>query len=256
MARKPSRTTGRYSQVGRGNAKGRKVVDKARARDDDELPAGPDFHPGPLPPMGAGGDVNLRDEDYAVIAPRPYTYGPSSTTVLNEERKAVYLDSFARNGREALAAQHAGVSLVVVKANLRSDPDFAALKEEAWQVYRDRVIAQTSRLAFEGTWEPVVGRVGRDLDGIIGWKRRIEYRALEAEQRRCVPEYRPHSTLDVNARVGVLVVRQPPSEASWETTYGKEQLLTADPLEGIEGAADAMAATRLDPNGLDDRGED
>jgi hypothetical protein len=48
-----------------------------------------------------------------------------------------------------------------------ADPEFAVLWDEALDVAIDAMEREAHRRAFEGTEEPIIGRVGRDRDDII-----------------------------------------------------------------------------------------
>lgn len=116
------------------------------------------------------------------------------------------LAAFAQSGVKYLAAAAAGVSGETVRQHLRTDEVFAEAWEDAYGEYQARLVAEIHRRGVEGTLEPVIGRVGKDEDGVITYVRRYSDRLLEFEAKRHMPEYRDKQQVDMNVTGGVLVV--------------------------------------------------
>lgn len=166
---------------------------------------------------------------------------PERCRVFDAEAKRLYLEDLAISGRKYRASQIAGCNMVTVTKHRKSDPEFAAAEEEALSAYRDRVRATVQNRAIEGVLEPIIGRVAKDVDGIIGYKRRYSDQLLVMEAKRVDEEYRDKSTVDVNVKAGVLVLGAPRSTQDWEATHSGQKL-PEDPLEGLPGVNAGMIA--------------
>lgn len=187
--------------------------------------------------------LTLPAPTYEVSAPpaRHRTLKEDDARVLfTPEVRAMYLEQLARTGRKYLAAQLAGTTCRTVARHAKVDPELMEEIEEAMEAYRDTVRATVQRRALEGDLEPIIGRVGKDRDGIIAYKRRFSDTILLAEAKRVDPEYRDKSTVDMNVKAaGVLVVGTMMSAGEWAAQFGGQQLPT-DPLAGLPGVTEDM----------------
>lgn len=80
-------------------------------------------------------------------------------------------------------------------------PDLNALKDEAKELYREKISRAVHNRAIEGWLEPVFYK-----GGLVGYIRRFSDRMLELQAKRHIPEYRDKSAVDMNVAGGVLVV--------------------------------------------------
>lgn len=73
----------------------------------------------------------------------------------------------AKRGIVLDACLVAGVSRTTAYEWKNTDPEFAAVWDEALETAADVLEAETWRRAVEGTRKPVIGRVAKDQDGIL-----------------------------------------------------------------------------------------
>jgi hypothetical protein len=78
-----------------------------------------------------------------------------------------FLAELALRGNISDAARAAGVSRRTPYEWRDADPDFAAAWQEALETAIDAMEREAHRRAFEGTSKPIIGRVGKDEDGIL-----------------------------------------------------------------------------------------
>lgn len=81
--------------------------------------------------------------------------------------REAFLMELAVRGNISDSAKAAGVSRRVVYEWRAADPEFAALWDEALDTAIDAMEREAHRRAFEGTRKPVIGRIGKDEDGIV-----------------------------------------------------------------------------------------
>lgn len=94
-----------------------------------------------------------------------------------------------------------GVSYRTFGVLVKTYPGFKALKEEAQDLYRDKVSRAVHNRAIVGWLEPQFHK-----GQFCGYIRKFSDRMLELQAKRYVPEYRDKSAVDVNVKGGVLVV--------------------------------------------------
>lgn len=80
-------------------------------------------------------------------------------------------------------------------------PALQALKDEAKDLYRDKVSRAVHNRAIDGWLEPVFYK-----GELIGYIRKFSDRMLELQAKRYIPAYRDKSAVDLNVAGGVLVV--------------------------------------------------
>lgn len=175
------------------------------------------------------------DQYKALSTPAPVD--PAKAWKFDEKTREVYLRALAATGIKGMSAHIAGVSALTVRNHRRSDKDFARREAEAELAYNGRLENELNRQGLEGEWEPQFGRVARDQDGVVGYVKRKNFRALELLVKKRMPAYARtgHSEGEGGARTGVLVVYPIKSAAEWERDTAGERL-PRDPLHGIEGA--------------------
>lgn len=179
----------------------------------------------------------------AVPAP---AHKPISGYVFDDTRRTLYLEALASSGRKYYAAALVGVSCITVNRHIAADTDFAACVEEALEAYKDKVRQVIQRRALEGDLVPVIGRVGRDKDGIIAYTRKFSDNLLAMEAKRIDPEYREKAQVDVTVKhSGVLVVAAAPSTLDWESQHSGQRL-PADPLVGLPGITPEMVQSVME----------
>lgn len=199
--------------------------------------------------------VHGQQSHYEVLKARKYVGRQDLNAHINgytftTEVKLAYVEALALTGRKHQAAQAVEVSSSTVSRHIALDPEFSLAVDEAMQAYADKVRETVQRRALEGDLEPIVGRVGKDQDGIIGYKRRFSDNLLAMEAKRVDSEYRQSATLDVNVKVsGVLVVSASLPPGDWQSQYGGQQL-PLDPLAGLPGINEQMIAEVADKGDL------
>lgn len=83
-------------------------------------------------------------------------------------KKRAFLAAFALTGNVLVASETAGVPRRTIYEWRRADPEFAAAMDLAREEACDRLEEEARRRAYDGTEEPVFGRVERDRDGQVG----------------------------------------------------------------------------------------
>lgn len=111
------------------------------------------------------------------------------------------LNHIVNYGVIAHACLSKGVSSRTLDELVKAYPGLAALKDEAKDLYRDKVSRTVHNRAIDGWLEPVFYK-----GSLIGFVRKFSDRMLELQAKRYVPEYRDKSAVDVNVAGGVLVV--------------------------------------------------
>ena len=166
--------------------------------------------------------------------------GAIANRVFDEPAQAIYLKVLAECGRKAHACKAAGIGMQVLYHTRKTDKVFAELEEEAAAHYADKWISKVQELGFEGVLEPIVGRIGKDEDGVVTHKRVYNTALIQMEARRVVDGYNPKVDVSVTQKVGVVVVRRPSvSVDDWTKDYGGQKLPT-DPLQGLPGIDSSM----------------
>lgn len=135
--------------------------------------------------------------------------GTGVWTKFSDAAKDRACERYARSGVIYLACAAAGVSYETLRQHLRTDELFAEAWEEARLDYCASLEAEVHRRAVEGVREPIIGRVGKDEDGVITYVRRYSDRLLEFHAKRHIAEYRERSQVDVSVQGGVMVIAQP-----------------------------------------------
>lgn len=175
-----------------------------------------------------------------VVRQTPSTHALDARCLFTEDVQAFFLEQLAATGRKYMAAAQAGTTCRTVDRHRKDDPEFAARYDEAMEAYKDHVRATVQRRALEGDLVPIVGRVGKDRDGIIAYTRKFSDTLLLAEAKRVDPEYRERSSVDMNVKAaGVLVVGTMMGPADWQAAFGGQHLPT-DPLAGLPGVTQDM----------------
>lgn len=110
------------------------------------------------------------------------------------------------------ACMSKGVSSRTLEEIVKQYPALMALKDEAKDLYRDKVSRAVHNRAIEGWLEPVFYK-----GGLVGFVRKFSDRMLELQAKRYIPEYRDRSAMDVNVAGGVLVVNSEgiPDKEAW-----------------------------------------
>jgi hypothetical protein len=82
-------------------------------------------------------------------------------------KKRAMLAALARTGVVVEACRAAKVGRTSHYAWLKEDPQYAAAVEDAMEQAADLLEAEARLRATEGVEEPIIGRVGKDQDGVI-----------------------------------------------------------------------------------------
>lgn len=152
------------------------------------------------------------------------------------EAKARALKAYASTGRLNMAAAAGGVCPQTIKNHLRDDELFARLWDEAKEEFATRLQLGLFQRGFIGTPEPIVGRVAKDCDGVIGYKLTRSDNIALALGRAFLPELREKVDHDVNVSGGVLVVSAALTDDEWEARWSVPREQPTIPLlESIRG---------------------
>lgn len=118
-----------------------------------------------------------------------------------EEVLAHILNHIVNYGIIADACISKGVSYRQFGDLCKAFPELSTLKNEAKDLYRDKVSRAVHNRAIDGWLEPVFYK-----GDCVGYVRKFSDRMLELQAKRYIPEYRDKSAVDVNVAGGVLVV--------------------------------------------------
>lgn len=114
---------------------------------------------------------------------------------------ASVLNHIVNYGVLAHACLSQGVSYRTFETLVKDYPDFGSLKDEAQELYRDKVSRAVHNRAITGWLEPQYYK-----GAFSGYIRKFSDRMLELQAKRYIPEYRDKTAVDVNVKGGVLVI--------------------------------------------------
>lgn len=89
------------------------------------------------------------------------------TKATRQRARETFLTELAQRGNVSAAAEAGGLSRVWYYEERQRDPVFAALWDDALETAIDAMELEARRRAVEGVEKPLIGRVGKDQDGII-----------------------------------------------------------------------------------------
>jgi len=128
----------------------------------------------------------------------------------------------------------AGVFLSAMQTvvnHLEIDPDFEKQRDEALEVYRDKVVMHHNKLLFEGEITQKFDNKG----ALIETKHTFPIRLIELELKRVEPAYRDKQTIDFGAGGGGELVAPPElTPAQWIEQQEKNNTEKKPPVT-IEG---------------------
>ena len=144
---------------------------------------------------------------------------------LTQERMEQFLELYAKTGVINKTAELLAIGVSQIKDARQRDKEFAAAFDEATERYVDSLKEEAHRRAVEGIDRPIVGRVGKDEDGVITYERVYSDKLLVELLRSKSTDFRqsniPPAVAAVAAQGGVLVlpVRAPMSPGEWEKQF-------------------------------------
>lgn len=89
------------------------------------------------------------------------------TKATRQRMREMFLNELAQRGIVQDAAMVAGLSRQSFYEWRNNDPEFAADWDEALEIANDALEREAWRRAVEGVDKPLIGRVGKDQDGVI-----------------------------------------------------------------------------------------
>jgi hypothetical protein len=150
---------------------------------------------------------------------------------------AAILNNIINCGVYYKACVAAGISMRYLNKITQAFPVLKEIVEDARAIYCDRVAEAIHNRAVNGWDEPVFYQ-GEQVGEITKYSDRL----LELLAKRHIPEFRDHTTSDVNVSGGVLVVHEPAvDKAKW-----LEERRKADAIEGtvVKPAEDVHDTTK------------
>lgn len=152
---------------------------------------------------------------------RPRVYVP-----ITQERLELFLEQYAETGRKQESAEMLGMSVSSIKKLEQTDKDFAQAVAEA----RDAFIEHLEKAAYEravnGTKRPIVGRMGKDEDGVVAHETVYSDKLLIEMLRRQSGDWRQSNTpapqiIPISSGGGVLLlpVAAPKTVNEWESQF-------------------------------------
>lgn len=144
---------------------------------------------------------------------------------------------YAETGVKYLAAAAAGVTPETMRQHENTDEVFKEALENARLEFCASLEVEAHRRAFLGTVDPIIGRVGKDEDGVITYVRRYSDKLAETLLKRHMPnDYVERMHVDANVSGGVLVVGAPMTMDVWNAKHSGRQPRHIVPLlEDIRG---------------------
>lgn len=154
-----------------------------------------------------------------------------ATLKLNPRAKAAALEAYSKTGRVGFAAAAAGVSRQTLLNHLNEDPVFNDAWIDAKDDFATGMQLRLYQRGFIGTPKPIVGRVAKDCDGIIGYELTRSDTIAMAMAKAFMPDlYVEKLQVDANVTGGVLVVGAPLTPEAWLVQHGGQQPLQSIPL--------------------------
>lgn len=89
------------------------------------------------------------------------------TKATRQRARELFLAELAERGNVSAAAAAGGLSRVTFYEWRAADPSFAAAWDEALETAIDAMELEARRRAVDGVEKPLIGRIGKDQDGII-----------------------------------------------------------------------------------------
>lgn len=162
---------------------------------------------------------------------RPVFAERKSGNALTGEEIEAFLVALAQCGMFNQAAYGVGRSPHTFRTLAMNDPGFCIQVDDALADYSEMLQNEAVRRGLHGVIEPQFGKVGRDEEGIIGWKRVYSDRLLELELKASnkMKYYPPNQSAGQpggdDAALGpktgvVLLPERSKSHEDWEREHG------------------------------------
>lgn len=156
---------------------------------------------------------------------------PGAATKMDIQAKARAIKAYAETGVKKIAASAAGVCLQTLANHMKEDEDLVAAMEEARQEYCTRMQLWLFQRGYVGTPKPIVGRIGKDQDGIIGYELvRSDNIALALAKAHMPELFVEKLQVEATVQAGVLVVGAPMTLDAWYAKHGGQKELPPMPL--------------------------
>lgn len=97
--------------------------------------------------------------------------GRPKTDKTPQRMRELFLKELRRRGNVSDAARKATIDRSTPYRWREAEPDFAAAWDEALELAMDRLESEAYRRAVEGVRKPLIGRIGKDQDGVITYIR-------------------------------------------------------------------------------------
>lgn len=143
--------------------------------------------------------------------------GRALTDKTRQRAREKFLKELATNGVIAYAAKAAKMSRAWFYTQREADPEFAAAWDEALEEAVGRLEREAWRRAVDGVSEPVIGRVGKDEDGIITYVQKYSDPLMQLLLKAHRPDkYRERYEVDHKGRIEVEYVND------WRAPEGQD----------------------------------
>lgn len=93
--------------------------------------------------------------------------GRAATNETGPRARETFIKELAKRANVSDAAKAAAINRSTAYRWRKEEPDFAAAWDEAIETAIDAMEREAHRRAFTGIKKPIVGRVGKDQDGIV-----------------------------------------------------------------------------------------
>lgn len=156
---------------------------------------------------------------------------PKAGTKFDPQAKARALKAYAETGVKKIAQRAAGVCQMTLDTHLKEDEEFNSAWLEAKAEFCTRMQLGLYQRGYVGSPKPIIGRVGKDQDGVIGYELvKSDNIALALAKAHMPDIFVEKLQVEANVTGGVLVVGRAMTEEQWEQAYGGQRAIPSIPL--------------------------
>lgn len=156
---------------------------------------------------------------------------PTAGTKMDAAAKGRAIKAFAETGVKKIAASAAGVCQMTLLNHERDDEVFSDAMKEAKAEYCTRLQLGLFQRGYVGSPKPIVGRVDKDRDAIIGYELvRSDPIAMMMAKAFMPDTYNEKLQIEATVQAGVLVVGRSMTEEQWEAAYGGVRQIPSLPI--------------------------
>lgn len=130
--------------------------------------------------------------------------GRAATDTTGQRARAKFISELAKRANVSDAAKAAAIDRTTAYRWRAAEPEFQARWDEAIETAIDAMEHEAHRRAFTGIKKPIVGRVGKDQDGVITYMQEYSDSLATLLLKAHRPEkYRERQEVQHTGKVGV-----------------------------------------------------